>query len=103
MKNVINVNNRCSVTLTKTGAKWLNSFNANYISEYRRMIVLVCASNEEIEKAFPTNYKEGDVLNCLTWELMRYFGGYFLTETSAPFVNNEIIFCNMTGQDLKDK
>jgi hypothetical protein len=92
MEQVINVNNRCSVTLTKPGAKWLNSFNADYVSEYRRMIAQFGASDEEIEKAFPTNYKEGDVLECLTWELMRYFGGYFLTETSAPFVNNEINF-----------
>ena len=50
------------------------------------------ASGTEIEKAFPTNYKEGDVLECMIWELMRYFGGHFLSDTCAPFVKNEITF-----------
>lgn len=92
MENTVNVNNKCRVTLTKSGAAWLNKFNKNYVDEYMGMIARFGASGAEIEKAFPTNYKEGDVLECMIWELMRYFGGYFLAETAAPFVNNEITF-----------
>ena len=92
MDHINNVNNKCSVTLTKGGAAWLNKFNKNYVDEYIGMIARFGASGAEIEKAFPTNYKEGDVLECMIWELMRYFGGYFLCETAAPFVNNEIKF-----------
>ena len=57
-----------------------------------KLIARFGASGTEIEKAFPTNYKEGDVLECMIWELMRYFGGYFLAETASPFVDNEIKF-----------
>jgi len=92
MENTVNVNNKCRVTLTKSGAAWLNKFNKNYVDEYMGMIARFGASGAEIEKAFPTNYKEGDVLECLLWELMRYFGGHFLGDTGAPFVGNNIEF-----------
>jgi len=92
MEHINNVNDKCSVILTKEGALWLNKFNKNYVDEYTGMIARFCASGIELENAFPTNYNEGDVLECMIWELMRYFGGYFLNETAAPFVNNEIKF-----------
>ena len=92
MENKVNVNEKCRVILTKAGAAWLNKFNKNYVEEYIGLIARFGASGAQIEKAFPTNYKEGDVLECLLWELMRYFGGHFLAETAAPFVNNEITF-----------
>lgn len=92
MEHTSNINDKCSVVLTKGGATWLNKFNKNYVNEYISMIARFGASGIEIENTFPTNYKEGDVLVCMIWELMRYFGGYFLSETEAPFVNNEIKF-----------
>lgn len=92
MENTVNVNNKCRVTLTKSGAACINKFNKDYVDEYMKLIAQFGASGTEIEKAFPTNYKEGDVLECMIWELMRYFGGYFLAETAEPFVDNEIKF-----------
>lgn len=92
MENTVNVNNKCRVTLTKSGATCLNKFNKDYVDEYMGLIAQFGASGTEIEKAFPTNYKEGDVLECMIWELMRYFGGHFLSDTCAPFVKNEITF-----------
>ena len=34
MENTVNVNNKCRVTLTKSGAACLNKFNKDYIDEY---------------------------------------------------------------------
>ena len=92
MENIININNKCSVVLTKRGAAWINKFNKNYIETYVNLFARFGESGAEIENALPTNYKEGDVLECMTWELISYFGEYFLGETEAPFVNNEIKF-----------
>ena len=92
MENTVNVNNKCRVTLTKSGAACLNKFNKDDVDEDMKLIAQFGASETEIEKAFPTNYKEGDVLECMIWELMRCFGGHFLSDTCAPFVKNEITF-----------
>ena len=92
MEHTNNVNNKCSVVLTKRGAEWINKFNKKYVETYMSIIARFGASGEEIKKSFPTNYKENDILTCSIWELMMYFGEYFEGETAAPFINNEIKF-----------
>ena len=85
----VNVNKMVRITLTKCGAEWLNHFNQKYVDDYMEVISRLSTTADDIKRAFPTNYQEGMEIECPIWELMRYFGGYFLLRTEAPFTSNE--------------
>lgn len=89
----MNVNVQCKVTLTDSGAIYLNKFHSKKISEAFPIFEKLGATSEA-NKIFPTNYREGDILTMPLWELIGKFGEYFEIYTEAAFKNNEIEFLN---------
>jgi len=88
----MNINIRCKIILTEEGAKYLNNFHMDKIIKFKYIFDTVGASNSEIQKVFPVNYKRGDVLELPLWEIIGKFGRYFEIYTEAAFLNNEIEF-----------
>ena len=85
----VNVNKMVRITLTKCGAEWINHINQKYVDDYIEVISRLAIIIDDIKKTYPTNYQEGMEIECQMWELMRYFGSYFVLHTEAPFTNNE--------------
>jgi hypothetical protein len=64
----------------------------NKINETKYIFDHAGVGNNDIQKIFPINYKQGDVLELPLWEIIGKFGRYFEIYTEAAFLNNEIEF-----------
>lgn len=84
-----NMNDECKVVLTNVGAEWLNKANKEKKVDFRTCYPTMWTENE-MERMFPTNNEEGDVVKGSLWEIMEKFGQYFYGNTEAPFKNNSI-------------
>ena len=81
----ININVTTRVVLTAYGAQAINQYNKGYH---------ISGDEEQDERYFPTNYKEGDVIERALWELMIIFGPRMTQGGPIVFMSNNITLIN---------
>jgi len=86
MNNIFNINAIVRVKLSKSGAAAFNSHNSKLIEQY--LMVFPGADCNFLK----TDYKEGDIVENSLWYVFSMLDDYFIGNTIAPFINNEIEF-----------
>lgn len=78
---IVNLNNTCSVFLSKHGAKHLNSIN----KEVNRQLL------NRTDWVMKQDYKQGDIYEDQLWHIMEVFGFVLGLGKEVPFIDNEMI------------